>query len=188
VRELKCALVVEDDRALASVLACFMSERAEVVHVATSKGLAEQHLKRHRVDAALIDLALPDGSGVDLLNLLWKRSPLPQVLVISGSATPDTAFYLAQAGVRGFLSKPLDFEGLARAWEECVNRPPILGPLLRSSVGRVSLHAMEQAVRRSMTDEALALTASSRRRASSLLGISRQLLQHILRAQQAPRN
>ena len=182
-RQLKCALVIEDDQALADALGCFMSERADVVLVANSKERAEQLLTRHPVDAALVDLALPDGSGLDLLDLLWKRAPLPQVLVVSGSATPDTAFSLAQAGVRGFLSKPLDLEGLARAWEEVVSRPPDLGPLLRASVGRVSLRAMEDTVRQSMTDEALALAASSRRRASSLLGISRQLLQHILRAQ-----
>ncbi len=103
---------IEDDEALADALGRFMSERADVILVATSKARAEQLLKRNPVDAAIVDLALPDGSGLDLLNLLWKRAPLPQVLVISGAATPDTAFNLARAGVRGFLSKPVDLEGL----------------------------------------------------------------------------
>jgi hypothetical protein len=43
---------------------------------------------------------------------------------------------------------------------------------------------METAVRQTMTDEALAAAGRSRRRASGLLGISRQLLQHILRGRE----
>jgi hypothetical protein len=45
----------------------------------------------------------------------------------------------------------------------------------------VDLRTIEQAVRDNMIEEALALAGSSRRRASSLLGVSRQLLQHMLR-------
>jgi DNA-binding response OmpR family regulator len=181
VARVKCALVVEDDPTLAAALSAFARPRAEAVHVARTHEEAERLIAALRFDMALVDLALPDGNGVALLERLWSQPAMPRVIVVSGSATPDTAFNLAQAGVRAFVPKPLALESLERAWDEALRRPPDLRPFVRASVGQVGLHAVEDVVRRSMTDEALALAESSRRRASSLLGISRQLLQHILR-------
>jgi DNA-binding response OmpR family regulator len=181
VARVKCALIVEDDPPLAAALALFMRARAETVHVARTREEAERLMDAHVFDASLVDLALPDGSGVDLLERLWSQPAMPRVIVVSGSATPDTAFNLAQAGVRAFVPKPLALDALERAWEATLRRPPDLRPFVRASVGQVDLHTVEDVVRRSMTDEALAVAGSSRRRASSLLGISRQLLQHILR-------
>jgi len=181
VRRVNWALVVEDDVRLASALGSFLAPRAARVQVATTRHEAQRLVREGRIEAALLDLALPDGSGSDLLDVLWAQPVMPHVIVISGSAAPDTAFLLAQRGVRSFVPKPLALERLERAWDEALGAAPDLRPWLRASVGRVDLRTMEDAVRRSMTDEALALARNSRRRASSMLGISRQLLQHILR-------
>jgi DNA-binding NtrC family response regulator len=174
-------MVVEDDASLASALESFLAPRADLVRVAATRAEAARQLADGRVDAALVDLALPDGSGVELLELLWAQTIMPHVIVISGSAAPDTAFQLAQRGVRAFVSKPLSLQRLETAWEVALGEAPDLRPMLRASVGHVPLRTMEDAVRRSMTEEALAMAGSSRRRASRVLGISRQLLQHILR-------
>jgi DNA-binding NtrC family response regulator len=180
-RRVKVALVVAQDGGVGSLLRSFMSERAELVRVAASKQQAQQCLAWSRVDAAIVDLGLADDEGLDLLQILLAQPSMPHVLVLGGAATPDTAFRLAQAGVRGYVANPPSLERLAEAWEQTFCRPPDLRPLLRASVGRVDLRTIEQAVRDNMIEEALALADSSRRRASSLLGVSRQLLQHMLR-------
>jgi two-component system response regulator RegA len=185
VKRVSTAFVVEDDPLLAATLVDFLRVRADAVHVAATMTDAERKLGSIHVDAALLDLALPDGDGQSLLDTLWAQSSMPQVVVISGSARPDNAFRLAQAGVRAFLAKPISLESLERAWEQILPNPPDLSPLLRAAVGRVDLHTVETAVRQQMIEEALVVARGSRRKASRLLGISRQLLQHILRAEPA---
>jgi DNA-binding response OmpR family regulator len=180
-QRVNCGLVVEDDGAMATALASFMQTRAEKVLVAGDMREAEQHLASARIDAAIVDLALPDGTGVKLLDRVFAQPVMPRVIVVTGSATPATAFALAQTGVRGFVFKPFALEQLERAWDSAVGGVPDLRPLLRASVGHVGLHALEASVRQSMTEEALAMALSSRRHASGILGISRQLLQYILR-------
>jgi DNA-binding NtrC family response regulator len=176
------ALIVEDDVSLGDALRRFLEERVTAVDLTHSRKEAERKLREQQFDAALVDLALPDGSGLQVLDALWAQPTMPRVVVISGAATPDVAFRLAQMGVRRFVPKPLNLELLARVWEETVNLAPDVRPFLRGSAGHVDLRTMENLVRQSMIDEALAMARGSRRRASSLLGISRQLLQHILRS------
>jgi two-component system response regulator RegA len=183
VRVVERALIVEGGEALSGVLEAFARSRAAVVHIARTEGVALQTLRATPVDAALVDLSLLGGGGRALFEQLWRQSAMPEVVVISRSVTPAEAFELAQAGVRGFVAEPLSLERLAQAWDEAMNRPPDIRPFVRSIVGQVSLRDVEEIVRRSMTEEALARAGSSRRRASGLLGISRQLLQHILRGQ-----
>lgn len=174
-------MVVEDDPWLAGTLKAFLADRARVVYLAATKREAEQRLRSGPVDLALVDLALPDGSGLDLLELVWNLPAMPGVVVITGSASPETAFRLAQMGVRAFLTKPVRLDRLERVCRQVLEQPPDLRPFVRASVGHVDLRELEASVRTTMTDEALAVAGRSRRRASGLLGISRQLLQHILR-------
>ena len=176
------AVVVEDDDALASALGAFALGCAARVDRAATKAEALKLLAADDVDALLLDVALPDGSGVDLLPSLACRPIFPAVIAISGSADAVTAFALAQAGVRRFLTKPLDLRALEHAWDQALAEAPDLRPFIRACVGRRKLHDVESLVRREMTDEALAEGQGSRRKASALLGVSRQLLQGILRS------
>lgn len=59
----------------------------------------------------------------------------------------------------------------------------VLASVLRAAVGERPLGEIEQAARHIMVMEALARAGGSKTRAARLLGISRQLLQHILRGQ-----
>jgi DNA-binding NtrC family response regulator len=175
------ALVVEHNQGLAETLASFLSERLQVVHVAGGMRDAEKHLRAAHFDTAIIDLLLPDGSGVELIERLWRQPIMPQVIVVGNPATPELAFRLGQAGVRACLPEPVTREVLQRTWDALMATVPDIRPLVRASVGRVGLHQLEQIVRTTMIDEALARAGRRRNRAARLLGISRQLLQHILR-------
>jgi len=180
------ALVVEDDPALGRALQAFAARHAQVVHWAATKADAMQAIPAQDPDVVLLDIGLPDGSGADLLETLSRRPRFPRVIAVSGSADPDTAFRLAQAGVRSFVTKPLKIEDLRQAWEQALESIPDLRPLLRVCVGGQPLGDLEALVRGQMVDEALAIVGGSRTHASQLLGISRQHLQHILRARGGP--
>jgi DNA-binding NtrC family response regulator len=129
----------------------------------------------------VLDVVLPDGRAVDLLDALEDVSPAPCVVAISGAAGPEESFELAARGVRAYIKKPLNLEELEAGVKRALSEPPDLAPHVKSAVGRAPVHEVEQLVRDTMVHEALARGKGNRRRASHVLGISRQLLQHILR-------
>ncbi len=174
-------LIVEDSEQLAGTLRAALSSRAERITHAATLAAAREVLSSDPPDAVLLDYALPDGEAEALLPELRAVEPLPHLIAVSGSANPEQAFRLAQHGVRAFLSKPLDLARLEAIWTETLSRPPDLTAALRASVGGAPLHDVEEVVRGTLVDEAMARSGGSVRGAARLLGVSRQLLQQILR-------
>lgn len=179
--ERRLALVVEDDERLRPVLVEALEALGFEVNQAGSVGAATSLLEARVPDLLLLDVALPDGRALDLLTVVERVSPRPSIVAVSGAAGPDESFRLAERGVRAYLVKPIQLEELARAVERALSEPPDLAPHLRSAVGRVPIKEVEATVRSTMVEEALGRGKGSRRAAARVLGISRQLLQHILR-------
>ena len=132
-----------------------------------------------RPDWLLLDLILPDGSGFDVLEAASALSPVPHCVVLSSSRSTEEAFRLAKLGVAVYLEKPASLGEVERAFFD----PPTvdLAAQIRPLVGRRSLESVEDEVRTTLVDEALASASGSKSQAARLLSISRQLLQHILR-------
>jgi len=178
----QCALIIEDDRALSSTLQVALARHARELKVATTILEARKQLDPPP-DVVLLDFALPDGNADALLEDLNGLQPLPAVIAMSGVCSTEEAFRLACIGVRAFLQKPFDLDALSRAWRHALTDPPDIGLSVRQAVGKMPLRDLEASVRRNMLVQALALANGSRRNAAALLRISRQLLQHMLKAQ-----
>lgn len=174
-------LVVDDDaclrRTLSLALADFVKELRLCGDAASSIGL----LETWRPEFVLLDVALPDGSAFDVLRSIHRRAPTPRVVAMSGVATAEESFRLAQLGVGAFISKPFDTGELVRAMECAADSPLDLRPQVRNVVGLRSVRDIESEIRSVMLEEALARSRGNRRRAARLLGMSRQLLQYLLR-------
>jgi two-component system, response regulator RegA len=181
VQRARTVLVVEDNQALADALVGVMGREVEAVHSAGTLAAARDVLSHVAVDALVLDVCLPDGQALELLEELAQRRPFPHVVAISGAALPTDAFLLAQHGVRAFVPKPIDFDRFLAVWRATLAAAPPLEPFVRGSVGHVPLAQLETSVRDAMVTEALAQAGGSRRGAARLLSISRQLLQHIVR-------
>ncbi|MEO5802029.1 MAG: sigma-54 dependent transcriptional regulator [Verrucomicrobiota bacterium] len=63
-------------------------------------------------DVMLLDLALPDGNGMDLLPQIKKQWPNTQVIVLTGKADFDTAVEATKRGAYSFQPKPFDAKTL----------------------------------------------------------------------------
>lgn len=129
----------------------------------------------------VLDFKLPDGTGMDVLRELANADVFPANVAVSGEVGPEESFQLAQRGVRCFLRKPFGFREINAAIEQALHERPDSTPMLRSAVGHQPIKEFEGDVRRTMVAEALARTNGSIRAAAALLGISRQLLSHIVR-------
>jgi type II secretory ATPase GspE/PulE/Tfp pilus assembly ATPase PilB-like protein len=107
VREL---LVVDDEPKLCAALRQFFSERG--LQVTTAAGTAREaleQLEQIHADAVLLDLRLPDSSGLEVLSLLNTRYPALRVIVISALTDYETIREAFQRGASDYLAKPLDF-------------------------------------------------------------------------------
>jgi DNA-binding NarL/FixJ family response regulator len=98
-------LLVEDHLSFRQALA-FMLDREPDLEVVEQAGtLAEARGRLHGVDVAVIDLDLPDGDGLELVQGLRAASPRAAVLVLTASANPRDLARVVEAGVAGTLRK-----------------------------------------------------------------------------------
>jgi two-component system response regulator AtoC len=101
------ALLIDDNKDFLSGLAEIARQEGFAVTTAGSLKEARDHLSGEPVDIALVDLALPDGEGIELLQEL-KDTPGTDVIMISGEATVDSAIEALRLGALDYLTKPLD--------------------------------------------------------------------------------
>lgn len=114
-------LVVEDNPVLLPVIAEDVASLPAVVYRAQSLAEARGILRSKALDAAVIDLGLPDGSGLDLIRELRRGSfrqltdPELPILILSGVANLRPHEVLAVSGADGFLPKPFPVSA-AQEW------------------------------------------------------------------------
>ena len=101
------ALILDDDVESRSALAALVDLAGFETITAGSLEEARQRLGEHSVDVALVDLTLPDGSGLDIVRELQERSPA-EIVVVTGRASVDSAVEALRLGAADYLTKPVD--------------------------------------------------------------------------------
>ena len=81
-----------------------------------------------RPDVVIMDLQLPDGSGVTATERILSRRPDLGVLVVTMFADDDAVFAAMRAGARGYLVKGAGQDEIERAVRAVANGEVILGP------------------------------------------------------------
>ncbi len=104
-------LIVEDDASAREALRAWLERQGCACHEADSLAAARDALARGRFDLALVDLELPDGSGLELLAVL-RDVPDTDTVIVSGRATVDAAIDALRLGARDFLPKPAELPRL----------------------------------------------------------------------------
>lgn len=173
-------LVVEDDRMMRATLMRLFTHRSAAVLSAASVGEATQLLATHRVSLVILDVRLRNESGIDVAAFATRLIPAPVVVAVSGAASPGEAFALAQQGVRAYIPKA----ELASRMDELVHimsAAPPLEPLVKAQVGVRSVRQVQEAVRDTMLDQALALEQGNLAGAAKRLGVTRQAVQQMMR-------
>ncbi len=101
----KRILIVDDEINIGRSLKLILEREGYAVTVCLSVGEARAH--PHRPDAYLVDVRLPDGSGIDLVRWLRSNDVDAPILMISGHGTIADAVEATRAGAFDFLEKPL---------------------------------------------------------------------------------
>ncbi|MBN2963721.1 response regulator transcription factor [Sulfurospirillum sp. T05] len=104
-------LVIEDDRAIATLLTRYFEQENKKVLVAPSKNAALRLLHAHPFWAIILDLGLPDGDGKGLIQTIRKELDTPVIIL---SARHDEAEIIASLdlGADDYITKPFSSKEL----------------------------------------------------------------------------
>lgn len=105
------ALIVEDDREAAEIMAALIATEDFTVASAHSLREARAQLSLNQPDLVLLDLMLPDGSGMELLKESEALSN-SEVVFITGHASLETSIQALRHGAADYLIKPVNIKQL----------------------------------------------------------------------------
>jgi two-component system response regulator RegA len=118
-------LVVDDDRVFRERLARALRERGYQVREAADAAAARAAVAEVAVGWAVVDLRLPDGSGLDVVRDGLTAAPRAKVVVLTGYGSIPTALEAVRLGATHYLTKPASVEEvLAGLTRDAAASPP----------------------------------------------------------------
>jgi len=115
-------LVVDEDATIRKACAEIAASMGFVTLVAESLPAARSIMARQSIDLLLLDLKLPGGSGLVLLEEIRARYPKTVVVVMSAFATVTSAVDAMRIGAGDYLTKPFSLEELTTVLERSAQR------------------------------------------------------------------
>jgi signal transduction histidine kinase len=105
-------LIIEDDPGLRKTLADILKFKGYEILAARDGAEGLALMQTSTVDLALIDLGLPDISGLDVLSLIKSNHPDIAVIILTGNATLESAIEATNRGAFSYIEKPYEIEQL----------------------------------------------------------------------------
>ena len=161
-------LIVDDEVAFTDALAAYFRRDGYTVTTAYTVAQARTAVGTVDADVILLDVRLPDGSGLDLLDVL--EAPKPPVVVLTAYGDVPLAVDAMQRGACDFLTKPVELAALGVA----VRRALELGATRRAT--RTSVPQSLDDVERVHIAQVLREHDGNRTHTARALGISRATL------------
>jgi DNA-binding NtrC family response regulator len=115
-------LIAEDEENLGQILEQFLTSRGHVVTTTRDGRAALDALKAAAYDVALLDIVMPEMDGLEVLRNVRQEASPPEVIIITGNGTIETAISAIRLGAYDYLSKPYRMAEIdvlvRRAWEK----------------------------------------------------------------------
>ena len=115
-------LVAEDEVHLGQILSNFLAGRGYAVHTVTDGRAALEALRAEAYDVALLDIVMPELDGLEVLKQVRADADPPEVIIITGNGTIETAISAMKLGAYDYMAKPYRMAEIdvlvRRAWEK----------------------------------------------------------------------
>lgn len=121
--ETRTILVVDDDDVFRGRLVRALAERGLEARGAEGATAAIAQATEDSPELAVVDLRMPDGSGLDVVRELHAMDPATKIVVLTGYGSIATALEAVRLGATHYLTKPADVDEILRAFER-EKRPP----------------------------------------------------------------
>ncbi|RLT37642.1 MAG: DNA-binding response regulator [Chloroflexi bacterium] len=129
-------LLVDDHEVVRRGLQAILERNVEITVVGEAGTVAGavQEAERVRPDVVVMDLRLPDGSGVDACRQVRAQDENVKVLILTSHADEDALFSAVLAGASGYVLKDLDPTGLQKAIIDVGRGGSLLDPQMATRV------------------------------------------------------
>jgi DNA-binding NtrC family response regulator len=115
-------LLAEDEGNLAQILGTFLGGQGHHVTTCGDGRAAIEALRTESFDVALLDIVMPELDGLEVLRRLRDEADRPEVIIITGNGTIETAISAMKLGAYDYISKPYRMAEIdllvCRAWEK----------------------------------------------------------------------
>jgi DNA-binding NtrC family response regulator len=115
-------LVAEDEVHLGQILSNFLAGRGYAVQAVTDGRAALEALRAEAYDVALLDIVMPELDGLEVLKQVRADADPPEVIIITGNGTIETAISAMKLGAYDYMAKPYRMAEIdvlvRRAWEK----------------------------------------------------------------------
>lgn len=118
-------LMVDDDRTLCEVMSRALGARGFAVTALHTMDDALRAIERDPPEFALVDLKLPDHSGLALVARLKEADAHTRIVVLTGHASIPTAVEAIKLGAMYYLAKPTDADAVVAAFKRDAGDPAV---------------------------------------------------------------
>jgi DNA-binding response OmpR family regulator len=115
-------LIVEDEREMAKSIVQYLRQESYVTEVAYTAREAEEKIMLHEYDCILLDITLPDGNGLKILERLKGQGKLDGVIIISAKNSIDDKIVGLNLGADDYLPKPFHLAELGARVSAVIRR------------------------------------------------------------------
>ena len=130
-------LMLVDDHAVVRLGLRTLFSRLATIHVVGEAATMHEAVKesiRLAPDVILMDIRLPDGSGVEACREIREAQPRAKVLFLTSFSDSDTVLSTVFSGASGYLLKEVDSEALIHAIEAVAKGRSVIDPTVRERV------------------------------------------------------
>lgn len=115
-------LVIEDEKELAASITTYLNSAQYICETAADFDSAIEKISLYEYACIVLDIGLPGGNGLDILNELRANQKSDGVLIISARNSVDDKVYGLKAGADDYLAKPFHLSELAARVDAIIRR------------------------------------------------------------------
>jgi DNA-binding response OmpR family regulator len=120
-------LIVEDDRSLSTAIYDYLKMEGHICETAQNYKQALFKAADNRYDCIILDIGLPDGSGLDIIREMKANKLTDGILILSARGSIDDKLTGLNIGADDYLTKPFHFAELSARINSIYRRKSLLG-------------------------------------------------------------
>jgi putative two-component system response regulator len=119
-------LVIDDDQAMLDLICNVLKPRGFDLYTASDGDKGIELFKKENPSIILTDINMPEITGIEILKIIKKVSPITQVIVFSGVGTTADVIEALRLGATDYLVKPFNIGLLIHTVSRCIERHELI--------------------------------------------------------------
>jgi len=148
-------LIIDDDQDIRKTLSDILKIKGYETFTVPNGTEGFDFLKRTSVNLVIIDLGLPDMSGLEVLSKVKADNSFIEAIILTGNASLDSAIEATNKGAFSYLLKPYDMEQLMLHIRRAIEKQEAQETIARHNLALERMNAQLNESNRELTNEIL---------------------------------